>query len=105
MSRSSLKLAAKTAADKAPVKIDDGREADASEEDVLDPIEIKRPIVLVPGIFGSDLWRKTSHRPTGIATLAAIYRGKRCHPAFKAQYTRLCGAKDRHRRRSLSCNI
>ena len=59
MSRSSLKLTAKAAADKAPVKIDDGREADASEEDVLDPIEIKRPIVLVPGIFGSDLWRKT----------------------------------------------
>jgi hypothetical protein len=31
-------------------------------EEMLDPIEIKRPIVVVPGILGSDLWSLT---PTG----------------------------------------
>ena len=57
--------------------------AEADEDQVLEPIEIRRPIVVVPGLLGSDLWSRT---PSG-------RQGSQLWPPYTAERGTLSLAK------------
>ncbi len=57
--------------------------AEGEEEAVLEPIEIKRPIIVVPGRLGSDLWSRTR----------SGRQGSQLWPPYTAQHGTLSLAK------------